>query len=119
MSAVDLVSTCSICFLKSSLIAEIQDKDMSLESFIVWGIGPRNLNNNYANKHFERLVQSTKIAFDRAPANNCPPQMCSAGEVCPWEEEVIDARNRDATFVAKIGQSGGTRGYFGITGTYL
>ena len=85
----------------------------------MWGIGPRNLNNSYANKHFERLEKSTKIAFDRAPANNCPPQMCSAGEVCPWTEEVIDARNRDATFVAKIGQSGGTRGYFGITGTYI
>ena len=85
----------------------------------MWGIGPRDLNSNYAYKHFERLVQSTKITFDRAPANNCPPQMCSAGEVCPWKEEVIDARNRNATFVAKIGQAGGTRGYFGITGTYI
>ena len=84
----------------------------------MWAIGPRNRNNDYAFEHFERLVQSTKIAFDRAPTNNCGALMCSAAEVCPWKEEVIDARNKNATFVAEIGQSGGIRGYEGITGIF-
>ena len=82
----------------------------------MWGIGPRDLDTSYAFKHIERLVQPTKITFDRSPTNNCPTLMCSAGEVCPWKEEVIDARNKNATFVAEIGPSGGSRGYFGITG---
>ena len=89
---------------------------MNGDLYVVWGIGPRDTNTNFAFKHFERLTNNTRITFNRNAANNCPAQTCSAGEVCPWAEEVIDARNRDATFVARIGQSGATRGYFGITG---
>jgi hypothetical protein len=95
---------------------EAQDREMNGDLYVVWGIGPRDTNTNFAFKHFERLINDTRITFNRNAANNCPAQTCPAGEVCPWAEEVIDARNRDATFVARIGQSGATRGYFGITG---
>ena len=37
-------------------------------------------------------------------------------EVCPYTQEYLDARDRNATFVADIGQSGGNRGYQALTG---
>jgi hypothetical protein len=103
-------------YSRPATASEQYDKNMNSNAYIVWGIGPRDASTNFAYKHFKRLITSKSLNFGRSAANNCPAQTCAAGEVCPWAEEVIDARNRDTTFVARIGQSGGPRGYFGITG---
>lgn len=58
-----------------------------------------------------------QVNFSRNPLNECQRLQCSGCDVplTPWTQPELDLGD-DFTIHAKIGQSGGQRGYAGITG---
>ena len=87
---------------------------------IVWATGPRGPEDGFAYFHTSWPTDlQTRLQFGRTSADNCPALSCPSPPSCPFAQETFDVTNRDATFVAEIGQSGGLRGYEGITGIYM
>ena len=58
------------------------------------------------------------VHFGRSPVNNCPQAVRCRKSCDPFTAKRIVAL-QDETFVARIGPSGGERGYSGITGTVI
>ena len=86
--------------------------------YIVWATGPRGTVDGFAYYHAKRTPNlQTTLQFGRTAADNCgTPPSCMVVQVCPYSQEYLDARDRNAAFVAEIGQSGGNRGYQALTG---
>ena len=63
------------------------------------------------------LVDPLQVNFSRTPLNECQQLQCSGCDVplTPWIQPVLDLGD-SFTVHARIGQSGGQRGYAGITG---
>ena len=89
------------------------------DQYIVWATGPRGPEDGFAYFHtsWPRDRQG-RLRFGRTPADNCPALSCPTPPSCPFAQETFDVRNMNATFVAEIGQSGGPRGYEGLTGMH-
>ena len=87
------------------------------DQYIVWATGPRGTVDGFAYFHtsWPRDRQG-RLRFGRTPAKNCSTLSCPMPPSCPFAQETFDVRNMDATFIAEIGQSGGQRGYEGLTG---
>ena len=104
------------------MAVESRDRAITPDSaqYIVWATGPRGTVDGFAYYHAKRTPNlQTTLQFGRTPADNCgTPPSCMVVQVCPYAQEYLDARDRDATFVAEIGQSGGNRGYQALTGAY-
>ena len=87
------------------------------DQYIVWAIGPRGTEDGFAYFHTRWLRdRQTTLQFGRTAADNCATLSCPTPPSCPYVQQTFDVRNMNATFVAEIGQSGGPRGYEGITG---
>ena len=87
------------------------------DQYIVWAVGPRGTEDGLAYYHTQRTPNlQTRFRFGRTAADNCAALSCPSPPSCPYVQETFDVTNKDATFVAEIGQSGGPRGYEGITG---
>ncbi len=87
------------------------------DQYIVWAIGPRGTEDGLAYYHTQRTPNlQTRFHFGRTGADNCAALSCPSPPSCPYAQETFDVTNMDTTFVAEIGQSGGPRGYEGITG---
>ena len=87
------------------------------DQYIVWAVGPRGTEDGLAYYHTQRTPNlQTRLRFGRTAADNCAALSCPSPSSCPYAQETFDVTNMDATFAAEIGQSGGPRGYEGITG---
>ena len=88
----------------------------STAQYIVWATGPRGTVDGFAYFHtsWPSNLQTT-LQFGRVAKDNCAALSCPAPPSCPYPQETFDVTNKDATFVAKIGQSGGPRGYEELT----
>ncbi len=87
------------------------------DQYIVWAVGPRGTEDGLAYYHAQRTPNlQTRLRFGRTAADNCTALSCPSPPSCPYAQETFDVTNMDATFVAVIGQSGGPRGYEGVTG---
>lgn len=63
------------------------------------------------------LADPLQVNFSRSPLNECQQLQCSGCDVplTPWRQPELDLGD-SFTVHARIGQSGGQRGYAGITG---
>ena len=63
------------------------------------------------------LADPLQVNFSRSPLNECQQLQCSGCDVplTPWRQPELDLGD-NFTVHARIGQSGGQRGYAGITG---
>ena len=105
-----------------SRIDAILDQSITPNSaqYIVWATGPRGAVDGFAYYHTRRTPNfQTTLQFGRTPANNCAALACPTQPSCPFAQQTFDVRNMNATFVAEIGESGGPRGYEGITGIVM
>ena len=91
----------------------------STAQYIVWATGPRGTVDGFAYFHtsWPSNLQTT-LQFGRRATNNCGALSCSMPPTCPFTQETFCVTNMDATFVAKIGQSGGPRGHEGLMHGY-
>ncbi|XP_029156481.1 protein Skeletor, isoforms B/C isoform X2 [Nylanderia fulva] len=88
------------------------------ETSVIAAIGPLN-SRGEANAHerFDKTTEDIRIDFTSSNVHECTNSLYNipdALEIKPWTPAVIT--NQD-TFYAKIGPTGGKRGYTGITGT--
>ena len=84
----------------------------------MWATGPRGTVDGFAYYHAKRTPNlQTTLQFGRTLVDNCgTPPSCMVVQVCPYAQEYLDERDKNSTFVAEIGQSGGNRGYQALTG---
>ncbi|XP_038046019.1 protein Skeletor, isoforms B/C-like [Patiria miniata] len=82
--------------------------------FISWAIGPINPDGRVA-KHVKVPLGNPAINFGRQGTTTCPEftAIDSGNPLEPWPPSSI---SNETTFTVDIGQSGGERGYTGITG---
>ena len=103
-----------------AIAVESRDKAITLNTaqYLVWATGPRGTVDGFAYYHAKRTPNlQTTLQFGRTPVDNCgTPPSCMVVQVCPYAQEYLDERDKNSTFVAEIGQSGGNRGYQALTG---
>ncbi|XP_022080796.1 protein Skeletor, isoforms B/C-like [Acanthaster planci] len=82
--------------------------------YISWAIGPINPDGLVA-KHVKIPFDNPQINFGRQGTTNCPAftAVDSGNPLEPWPPSSI---SNETNFTVDIGQSGGERGYTGITG---
>ena len=115
----------------SDLDAKVGDQTVDLsiavesgkETFVVWALGPISADADHPNFHPTAFARSdVSIEFGRAPVDHClplavddvaSPTFAPADPVEAFDRPII----RDTTdLVARIGPSGGNRGYAAISG---
>lgn len=113
-----LYSTCAYSTVQLCFCIDVLDQAITpnIAQHIVWATGPRGTVDGFAYFHtsWPSNLQTT-LQFGRVATDNCAALSCPAPPACPFTQETFDVTNMDATFVAKIGQSGGPRGYEGLT----
>ncbi|XP_071792930.1 protein Skeletor, isoforms B/C-like isoform X1 [Asterias amurensis] len=82
--------------------------------FISWALGPINANGRTA-KHISAPTDNPQINFGVSTRSTCPPLPVGddGPPLPPWK--ALETKD-ETSFVVEIGQSGGKRGYTGITG---
>jgi len=98
------------------------DRNINLddETFIIWAIGPINAETGFPSFHRSFLREAITFNFGREVQDNCEP-LVTLGDKDMTDEPVVGPFERPLIedtmdLFARIGVSGGDRGYSGITG---